>query len=112
MNFRTVRVAPAKVANEKFERWPDKAQPTTIYRDEVESQPANFDPSKDASILYCCRENSPGDFDVLLDTGLAPKMMHTFAGWPISAPVGKVSDPDPLAPKTAEAAPVDVTPKG
>jgi hypothetical protein len=89
------------------ELWKDKTAPTQ-YRDYIIDTDKFVD---SPSIVYACRMDAVGSFTVLKDTGLTAKMLHTFGGWPISAPAGKVVDLDPLAPKTIYI-PIDPLPVG
>lgn len=77
------------------EQWKDRVTPTQ-YKDYI----IDLDKFVDSpSIVYACRMEADGTFTVLKDNGITAKMAHTFAGWPISAPLGKVFDLDPLSPK-------------
>lgn len=76
--------------------WKDKVQNTITYRDYLIEAPAFQDA---VGIVYACTLDK-GAYVVLKDAGLTAKMAHTFAGWPISAPLGPVTNPDPLAPAT------------
>lgn len=110
MFIRIVRPKQAQKGDAAIE-WRDKVSQAVQYEDRIIEADKFLD---DGSILYACQLEADGTFTVLKDTGITAKMGHTFAGWPISAPMGKVTDPDPLAPKVAapvegEAAPVKKT---
>jgi hypothetical protein len=102
MNIRIVRALAGQLEEgSKATLWRDKLAQATVYKDElVEGDDAEVAKLvADVTVIYACKQLSPTEYEVVKDTGLTAKMGHTFAGWPISAPVGKVTDMDPLAPK-------------
>ena len=93
--FRLVRQAAAQ-KDERKVAWRDRLL-AVEYEDQIIEADRFTD---DASILYACAMDADGGFTVLKDSaGLIEKMGHTFAGWPISSPVGKVTELDPRAPR-------------
>lgn len=94
MFTRIVRLAPVE-RNAGAVIWRDTVLPAAEYEDLIVEADRFIDAPE---ILYACRMDADGGFTVLKDTvGLIEKMGHTFAGWPISSPIGKVVDLDPRA---------------